>query len=252
IQQCQEKENNQTVPRHPDECIKLDNHLNSILALDLDSGKIRWHRQLGGYDVWFFVCSSSLSTPDCPPGPSPDTDLVWALDRDNGNVLWSTEAGPGGPVGGVWGGATDNKRVYTNIANSDRKNFTLRPSKLVTTAGGWVAMEAKTGKILWSTADPSNATALGPVTVANGVVFAGSTHLKGPIYAINARSGKVTWSYETRATVYGGISVSNGCIYVMLVMGIASVWVVSFFTLVEPPYLPFASLDMHAISKRIM
>ncbi|PON40406.1 LOW QUALITY PROTEIN: Quinoprotein alcohol dehydrogenase-like domain containing protein [Trema orientale] len=74
-------------------------------------------------------------------------------------------------------------------------------------------MEAKTGKILCSTVDPRKANALGPVTVANGVVFAGSTHPKGPIYAINARSGKVM-SYETGATVYGGISVSNGCIYV--------------------------------------
>ena len=116
--------------------------------------------------------------------------------------------------GGIWGAATDNKRVYTNIANSDRKNFTLRPTELVTTAGGWVALEAKTGKILWSTADPSNATALGPVAVANGVVFAGSTHPTGSIYAIKARSGKILWSYETGATVYGGISVSNGCIYV--------------------------------------
>lgn len=116
--------------------------------------------------------------------------------------------------GGIWGAATDNNRVYTNIANSDRMNFTLRPSKLVTTAGGWVAMEAKTGKILWSTADPSNSTAFGPVTVANGVVFAGSTNAKGPIYAIDARTGKIMWSYQTGASVNGGISVSNGCIYV--------------------------------------
>lgn len=119
IRQCQEKENNQTVPSHPDECIEPDNHLNSILAVDLDSGKIRWYRQLGGYDLWFFACSN-LSTPDCPPGPNPDADfgeaplmltikvngtkhdivvavqksgIVWALDRDNGNIIWSTVRG---------------------------------------------------------------------------------------------------------------------------------------------------------------
>ncbi|KAK1562226.1 hypothetical protein Q3G72_008402 [Acer saccharum] len=33
-------------------------------------------------------------------------------------------------------------------------------------------------KILWSIADPSNALAFGPVTLANGVIFAGSTHGK--------------------------------------------------------------------------
>lgn len=124
------------------------------------------------------------------------------------------EAGPGGLTGGdTWGAATDNKRVYTNIANSDSKNFTLKPSEKNTTAGGWVARDASTGKILWSTADPSNATSNGPVTIANGVLFGGSTHPTGPIYAMDARSGKILWSHNTGATVYGGISVSNGCIY---------------------------------------
>ncbi|KAG8501572.1 hypothetical protein CXB51_003847 [Gossypium anomalum] len=138
-----------------------------------------------------------------------------ALDRDNGNLIWSTEAGPGGLAGGgTWGAATDEKRVYTNIANSGRKNFTLQPSSKVTTAGGWVAMDSKNGRILWSTADPSNGTASGPVTVANGVLIGGSTFRQGPIYAMNTKSGEILWSYETGATIYGGASVSNGCIYI--------------------------------------
>ena len=74
-------------------------------------------------------------------------------------------------------------------------------------------MEADSGKILWCTANPSNATAAGPVTVANHVLFAGSTHPKGPIYAMNAKTGEILWSYETGATVYGGMSVSDGCVY---------------------------------------
>jgi glucose dehydrogenase len=116
ISQCQEKENNQTVPTHPDECVELDNHSESILALDLESGKIKWFHQLGGYDVWFIACNN-LSTPNCPPGPNPDADFgeaplmlsikrnktkidivaavqksgfAWALDRNNGNLIWST------------------------------------------------------------------------------------------------------------------------------------------------------------------
>lgn len=75
-------------------------------------------------------------------------------------------------------------------------------------------MDAGSGKILWSVADPRNATAAGPVSVANGVVFAGTTHGKGPIYAMHAMTGEILWSYETGATVYGGMSVSNGCVYV--------------------------------------
>jgi glucose dehydrogenase len=116
ISQCQEKENNQTVPTHTDQCVEPDNHSDSFLALDLDSGKIKWYHQVGGYDVWFMACNN-LSTPNCLPGPNPDADfgeapmmvsinsnntkldivvavqksgLAWALDRNNGNLIWST------------------------------------------------------------------------------------------------------------------------------------------------------------------
>ncbi|OAY29858.2 polyvinylalcohol dehydrogenase [Manihot esculenta] len=241
VRQCQEKENNQTRPSSPDKCIEPDNHENSIMALDLDSGKIKWYKQLGGYDVWFMACNN-LSTPNCPPGPNPDADFseepmmlsiyvdgtkrdivaavqksgfAWALDRSMGDLIWSTEAGPGGIAGGgYWGAATDEKRVYTNIANSGRKIFILNPSKAKTRAGGWVAMNANNGEILWSTGDPSNGTASGPVTIANGVLFGGSTSDRGPLYAINARTGRILWSHETGASIDGGVSVSDGCVYV--------------------------------------
>ncbi|GMI86931.1 hypothetical protein HRI_002362400 [Hibiscus trionum] len=244
VRECQERQNNRTDTATNDECVEPENHSDSILALDLDSGKIKWFNQLGGYDVWFFECNN-VSNPKCPPGPNLGADFAaapmmlttyvngikrdlavavqksgfaWALDRDNGNLIWSTvrypQSGPGGLTGGgTWGAATDEKRVYTNIANSDRKNFTLQPSTKVTTGGGWVGMDSKNGSILWSTADPVNGTANGPVTVANGVLFAGSTFRQGPIYAMNANTGKILWSYNTGATIYGGASVSNGCIY---------------------------------------
>ncbi|MED6219700.1 hypothetical protein PIB30_038187 [Stylosanthes scabra] len=242
IFECQERQGNQTEPTDPDECVEPDNHSNSILALDLDTGEIIWYRQLGGYDVWFYSCNNP-SIPGCPPsGPNPDadfgeepmmltayvngrkTDLVvavqksgyaWALDRNNGNITWYTEAGPGGlSGGGIWGAATDERRVYTNIVNSEAKNFTLAPSNITTTRGGWVAMDASSGKILWSTANPSNGSSSGPVSVANKVMLAGSTDKLGSIYAMNANDGKILWSYKTGASVYGGISISNGCIYV--------------------------------------
>ncbi|KAK9010735.1 hypothetical protein V6N11_043604 [Hibiscus sabdariffa] len=243
ITECQERQNNQTQvpPTHTDECIEPDNHSDSFLALDLDTGNIKWFHQFGGYDVFFIACNN-LSVPDCPPGPNPDADFgeapmmlsinvngtkkdivvavqksgfAWALDRDDGNIIWSTEAGPGGIAGGgTWGAATDEMRVYTNIANSDGKNFTLKPSSRNTTAGGWVTMDAKTGQILWSTGDPSNGTASGPVTVANGVLFGGSTYKEGPIYAMDAKSGEILWSYNTGASVFGGMSVSDGCIFI--------------------------------------
>lgn len=116
VRTCQEKQNNKTTPTSSDKCVEPDNHSDSILALDMDSGKIKWFRQLGGYDVFFIACFNS-STPNCPPGPNPDADFgeapmmlsivvngstrdivvavqksgfAWALDRDNGEIVWYT------------------------------------------------------------------------------------------------------------------------------------------------------------------
>ncbi|MBA0750487.1 hypothetical protein Gogos_001898, partial [Gossypium gossypioides] len=75
-------------------------------------------------------------------------------------------------------------------------------------------MDAKSSEILWSIMDPSNSRVSSPVTIANGVLFVGSTYKQGPIYSIDVKNGRILWSYETGATVYDGMSVSNGCIYV--------------------------------------
>ncbi|XP_065879423.1 uncharacterized protein [Euphorbia lathyris] len=242
IEECQEKQNNQTTPpTDPDACIEPENHSNSILALDLDNGEIKWYKQLGGYDLWFFACIDP-STPGCPPGPNPDADFsaapmmlsvhvngtkkdivsavqksgfAWSLDRDTGDILWFTEAGPGGfGGGGFWGAATEGRRVYTNINNSERKNFTLKPSNVSVISGGWVAMDGADGRIIWSTGDPVNWSASGPVTIANGVLFGGSTSPTGPFYAMDARNGKILWTFNTGATIFGEASVSDGCVYV--------------------------------------
>lgn len=119
VEACQERENNQTIPTHSEECIEPENHENSILELELETGNIKWYRQLGGYDVWFAKCMNLL-TPNCPPGPNPDADfgeapmllsvevkgcptrrldvvvavqmsgIACALDRDTGDIIWIT------------------------------------------------------------------------------------------------------------------------------------------------------------------
>lgn len=70
--------------------------------------------------------------------------------------------------------------VYTNIANINSRNFTFKPSDEITNDGGWVAMYAGTDQILWSAA-----TASGPVSIVNGILFAGSTNGRGT-YAMDA------------------------------------------------------------------
>ncbi|KAJ8761001.1 hypothetical protein K2173_022039 [Erythroxylum novogranatense] len=241
VEACQARQNNQTTkPTQPDRCIGPDVHFDSILAINIDTGIIAWSMQLGGYDVFYFACLVP-NNPDCPPGPNLDADFgeapmllsivmngrlrdivvavqksgyAWALDRDNGAIVWLKRAGPGGlEGGGQWGAANDGRTVYTNIVNSNRESFRLAPSNLTTTAGAWVALEANSGQILWSTANPSNDTSHGPVSVVNDLLFAGSVAPNGPLYAMDTRTGEIVWSYNTGATIYGGVSASYGCIY---------------------------------------
>lgn len=75
-------------------------------------------------------------------------------------------------------------------------------------------MDANTGNILWTTDNPSNEGAHGPVTLVNDVLFAGSVDPSGPFYAMDAENGRILWSLNTAATIYGGASVSYGCVYV--------------------------------------
>ncbi|KAL2546788.1 Polyvinylalcohol dehydrogenase [Forsythia ovata] len=211
------------------------------MAFDINSGRIVRAKQLGGYDVFYFACLVP-NNPDCPPDLNLDADFgkapmllsirgmkrlrnvivvvqkssfALALDRDNGDIVWLKKAGPGSlEGGGVWGAATDGVRLYTNIVNGDNLPFTLQPSTQTTTAGGWVALDANTEEILWTTANPSNDTANGPVTIVNGVLFAGSVAPSGPVYAMDARNGAILWSFNTGATVYGGASASYGCVFI--------------------------------------
>lgn len=61
-------------------------------------------------------------------------------------------------------------------------------------AGSWSALDPLTGKVVWQTADPNGSIDLGPMMVANGVVYAGSMagspHAPN-MFALNSSSGAI-------------------------------------------------------------
>jgi hypothetical protein len=70
-------------------------------------------------------------------GAGQKSGVYWAVNPDNGEVIWSRQVGPGGSLGGLqWGSATDGKRIYTAISNNSRTAWTL-PNGQVTNAGLW-------------------------------------------------------------------------------------------------------------------
>ena len=224
----------------------------AVIAFDVDSGAMKWSRQLTPGDGWNFGCSTAAG-PNCPEGHGPDVDIgaspilrkfaggkdvllvgqksgvVYGLDPNgNGKILWQTRIGKGGALGGIqWGMAADDKVVYAAL--SDRK-----PGKWEE-EGGLFALDILTGKKLWNTPAPKpaclgkpncSAAQMAPVTLIPGVAFSGS--MDGHIRAYSTKDGKIIWDFDTLhefETVNGvnakggslnasGVVVVNGTAYV--------------------------------------
>jgi polyvinyl alcohol dehydrogenase (cytochrome) len=151
-----------------------------------------------------------------------------AVDRNTGAKLWKKNVGPGGLLGGLqWGSATDGKRIYVAESNSSFDD----------TPGWWSALDPATGNELWRTVDPGTGiggqscvffpgctwaalgigygySTQGPVSTANGVVYACSLNPIGAnMYAMDAATGAVKWSYASGASCLGGAAIANGTVY---------------------------------------
>jgi polyvinyl alcohol dehydrogenase (cytochrome) len=229
--------------KSPDGCTSDENHIESIMSLDWNTGAIKWTKKLSAWDAWNYQCLFNPGATWCPAPDSEDsdfgsntnlfsatingqkTDLVgvgqkngiyWALNRDTGEVVWNTLVGPGSFLGGIeWGSAFDGQRLYVANANITNTEYTL-PSGEKAKGGSWTALDPATGKILWQTASPAAAPngALGATTVANGVVFGGTTSATGEnMYALDAASGQILWKFAATGSVNSGPSVANGTVY---------------------------------------
>jgi polyvinyl alcohol dehydrogenase (cytochrome) len=220
------------------DCAAPDDFFDTALALDLKSGQIKWSKRLQGIDTFTGSCGFGAArptpgNPNCPVPDSQDFDfggagpnlvgnivgfgqksgIYWALDPDNGNIVWSTLVGPGSSLGGIeWGTATDGRRIYVAIANRFHLPYTLAPSGQQITWGAWSALDVATGNILWQTADPTAGTIdTGSVSVANGVMYAGS--FSGQMYAMDTTTGKILWNFASGGSVIDGPSIVDGTLY---------------------------------------
>ncbi|WP_280154379.1 PQQ-binding-like beta-propeller repeat protein [Piscinibacter sp. XHJ-5] len=249
----------------PAACMDPSNMFDSIIALDLSTGVVKWVARGLPYDAWNVACG--LNTPgfvvgpwfpgvyaNCPNGnpatAGPDWDfaqgpimfgdtgndldtglvgagqksgMFWAFRAKDGKLAWSRQAAPGGVTGGLqWGSATDGQRIFVAAANSGPSSngggvgalpWTLKDGT-TTTAGGWAALDAKSGAVLWTTKDPQGSRAEAAVSGANGVVFGCNLAAgAGTLYALDAKSGKVLWSYDSGAPCNAGPSIVDGMVF---------------------------------------
>ena len=197
-------------------------YADAILALEMETGKPVWAYQATPKDIWTFDCRNN---PDCDDldvdfgmapvffkgpggqrllGAGQKSGWFYAVDPADGKLVWKTEVGPGGKLGGIeFGGASDGERAYVAISNHPKQ-------------GSVGALDGATGKVLWQTPSPDGKANFGPVTVTgrgdDRLVWAGS--VGGFIRAYDARDGKILWEFDTGGAVGGGPTVVDGMLYV--------------------------------------
>lgn len=187
----------------------------SIVALDIKTGKIAWHHQEIRGDAFVLGCPDTAPAGNhCPQTLGPDWDfggssvilktlpngkdiligsgkhgIAVAIDPDKqGKLIWRTKLyGDTPPTADglvIFGGAADDAHVYYGLQ---------RPG------GGLHALDLATGKIDWTAAlEADGRGQIGPASAIPGIVFTGGWD--GVMRAVDAKTGKVVWRYDTKRT----------------------------------------------------
>ena len=202
----------------------------SVIALDADTGAVRWKQQLTHPDAWTVGCirplEHHLPVEHCV-GMADGTNLDWdfgsspnvftvggrtlvgigqksgiyhTFDAATGQIVWqrqtSTAQHNGGSMGILWGSASDGHRLYVATWHANPGTlFGLNPA---------------TGEVLWRTPNPADGCTTGgaaahgdachlshmaAVTATPGLVYEGSMDGKMRIY--RAEDGEILWQYDT-------------------------------------------------------
>lgn len=215
----------------------------SIIAIALDDGKIRWVKQTLAGDAFTSACAAGGGAdPETIEDCGPDLDfgaaailrtlpngkqllfagqksgVMHALDPDNnGEILWQRKLSPGGVLGGIeWGFAADEEHLYVPI--SDVWETGSNPGA----AGGIFAIRIDNGETLWHTSAPApnscldrsgcNAGQPGQATLTKDALFSGS--MDGHIRAYDPATGEIIWDYDSNREfeTVNGVATSGGSV----------------------------------------
>jgi polyvinyl alcohol dehydrogenase (cytochrome) len=190
----------------------------SVVALDLATGAVKWHQQVRPNDNWAMGCDpKNPDNPACPNELGPDYDfsappalvsvhgrdllvlpqkaaIAWALDPDkHGEIVWHYQFGKGSGLGGQWGGAVDGDKAYFGLADI-----------LTGNPGGMRAVSISNGKLVWEQPAPPKLCGHmngcvsgqgGPLTLIPGAVL--NSAMDGGIRAYSTKDGSVLWTFDT-------------------------------------------------------
>lgn len=218
-------------------------YTNSMVKMDAKTGKMDWYYQQTPHDVydWDFQNPPILTDSggrELAIG-SGKSGIVVALDAKTGKPVWKRPVGthtghdddglyamrgeysklkPGSTVApGTLGGAiapmaANESTVFVPVVNhpiSVNKEGT-QIEELPELTGEVVALDIKSGKVLWSKEYP--AAAFGAPTAVNDMVFV--TTFDGTVHGLDAKSGGEVWQGSLPAGSNTGLAVSGDTVVV--------------------------------------
>jgi polyvinyl alcohol dehydrogenase (cytochrome) len=190
----------------------------AVLALDINTGEVKWSQQMTPADDWVLGCQQSQGANSaCPKTLGPDFDLsappalvragdrdllvlpqksgiAWALDPDkSGAVVWQYRIGQGSGLGVQWGVAVADDHVFVGVAD------------LMTPApGGLRALNPVDGQLVWEHPPLTKLCGIepgcsagqgGPLTAIPGAVLNGG--MDGGLRAYDSKDGAILWTFDT-------------------------------------------------------
>jgi polyvinyl alcohol dehydrogenase (cytochrome) len=208
----------------------------AVVALDLQSGEIKWHSQVTEGDAWNVACY--VQNANCPEDAGPDYDfgsapilasgkdgkqyllagqksgIAYGFDPGTHELLWQTRVGRGGAAGGIhFGIATSEGRLFAPVSDlptGETGDFPLSP--------GVYALDIATGERLWNAPSPDVCGTrkhcikgyAAAITATSELLFAGSDD--GHLRIFDAATGKVLWDFDavTDFETVNGVKAQGG------------------------------------------
>jgi polyvinyl alcohol dehydrogenase (cytochrome) len=197
----------------------------SVVAVNADTGALRWHQQMTDVDNWTVGCMNATTAPHCPglaDGTALDFDfgagpnlfrangrllvgvgqksgVYHTFDAATGQIVWQrqlSEPQPNGGRSGIqWGTSYDGAQLYVATWQGN--------------PGVLYALDPATGTTRWSVPAPAAGCTTGgaaafpdckpanisAVTTTPGLVWEGTADGKMRVYS--ARDGHQLWEYDT-------------------------------------------------------
>lgn len=209
----------------------------SVMALSLKDGSVRWSWQFTSNDTWNVACETPF-TANCPENQGPDFDfgaaailytlpggqslvlagqksgMVYAMNAADGAEIWRYRSGSGGKLGGIhWGMAIDPQSHRLFVPISDRtSSWIINRDTEGPARSGLIALDIVTGKELWHAPVTDGCEnredcyhgVSASLTSSPGLVWAGG--LDGILRVFDSASGEPRWSFDT----WGPLTAVNG------------------------------------------